>query len=129
MVSIDKVCDELLGGNDALAEWAHLRKNSDMFLKTMDEATQKAYGEIVNTIKNTNTYSGSAQEKFLKNNHADPWLVALARTRNATVVTHETPNPEIRNRVLIPNICKTFNITCINTFDMLRMMSAQFVLR
>ncbi|MBF0434972.1 MAG: DUF4411 family protein, partial [Magnetococcales bacterium] len=53
--------------------------------------------------------------------------IAKAHARKATVVTHEMPNPESKNRVLIPNICKTFNIAYINTFDMLREMAAKFV--
>ncbi len=76
MFSIDKVCDELLVGKDDLADWVRGRKNNGMFLNTKDEATQKAYGEIIKNIVDSNTYTKHALDIFFKTNNADPWLIA-----------------------------------------------------
>ncbi|WP_369697183.1 DUF4411 family protein [Candidatus Endomicrobiellum trichonymphae] len=32
----------------------------------------------------------------------------------------EKLNLRIKKKVLIPNVCKTFKVECINTFDMLK---------
>jgi len=42
---------------------------------------------------------------------ADPFIIAKARVRNATVVTEEEDR---RNAAKIPNICDHFDINCIN---------------
>lgn len=42
---------------------------------------------------------------------ADPFVIACAKTREGTVVTEERYKP---NAAKIPNVCRHFNIPCIN---------------
>jgi hypothetical protein len=42
---------------------------------------------------------------------ADPFIIASAKYRNATVVTEEKLKPHAAK---IPNVCQHFNIPCIN---------------
>jgi len=44
--SIEQVCDELITGNDELANWVKKRKHSSLFIDTEDEATQLVFQEI-----------------------------------------------------------------------------------
>ncbi len=59
---------------------------------------------------------------------ADPWLIAKASVINATVVTLESMVPGNSKKVKIPNICKQFDVEFINTFRLLRLLEARFLL-
>lgn len=121
--SIRNVCDELIKGNDDLAEWAKARQDAPWFLKVDDEATQKLFASIAADIAD-GQYSIPAQSKFLGS--ADPWLIAKAKILGAIVVTHELPEPHARKRVPIPNVCEKFGVPFVNTFDTLRQFTASF---
>ncbi|WP_224788866.1 DUF4411 family protein [Pandoraea terrae] len=59
---------------------------------------------------------------------ADPWLIAKAIASDATVVTHESLNHDVRRKFLIPNLCQHLGVPFMNTFQMLHTLDAQFVL-
>ncbi|RLJ18886.1 hypothetical protein DJ030_10915 [bacterium endosymbiont of Escarpia laminata] len=59
---------------------------------------------------------------------ADPWLIAKAQVSGMTIVTQEVYNADIKKKFLIPNICHTFDVPCINTFELLLILEAEFVL-
>lgn len=42
---------------------------------------------------------------------ADPFVIALAKTRNGTVVTEEEFKP---NAAKVPNVCQKFGVSCMN---------------
>jgi hypothetical protein len=46
----------------------------------------------------------------------------------ATVVTQEREAPQATSSVKIPDVCRAFEVPCVNTFDLLRTRGAQFVL-
>jgi hypothetical protein len=69
-----------------------------------------------------------AVEEFLAG--ADPWLIAKAMTmHDCVVVTHEQFNPQIKRKFSIPNVCQTFGIHWINTFQALDATGAEFRLQ
>lgn len=45
------------------------------------------------------------------------------------MVTHEVYTPNSKKRILIPNVCKEFNIPYINTIDLIRQTGAVFGLK
>ncbi len=60
------------------------------------------------------------QQRLKGNPVADPFVIACAKARNATVVTEEgwtrtgaplTPKP---NAAKIPNVCKHFHVPCVD---------------
>jgi len=53
------------------------------------------------------------------------WLVAYAKVYGLTVVTHETYAPDARKKVPIPNICRAFAVTYVDTWAMLRALGAK----
>jgi hypothetical protein len=57
---------------------------------------------------------------------ADGWLVAKAMADNYVVVTREQFRPEIKRKVQIPNVCKPFGVTYVDTFEMLRQLGIRF---
>lgn len=122
--TITKVRDELIDGNDELKDWVAARKTAPWFLSVDDRETQSTLGSIASFIQ-SERYKPAAKNKFLSK--ADPWLIAKAVTTGATVVTHEEHRPEATKTVPIPNICHQFGVRWVNTFDLLRTMTASFV--
>ena len=45
---------------------------------------------------------------------ADPFVIALAKTENATVITSEKPASAASTRVKIPDVCLAYNIKRLN---------------
>jgi len=115
------VYSELTEGNDELAQWARDRRDSGLFVDH-DERVQSAFHEIANYI-NTH-YDRHHSEAFLDG--ADPWVIAQAQTDQATVVTREAVVNTHSRKVKIPNICRVFEVNCIDTFSMLRNAGASF---
>ncbi|MES9902309.1 MAG: DUF4411 family protein [Sedimenticola sp.] len=125
IASISLVFDELKRGNDELKEWAIL--HGDLFLDVADEPTQQAFAEIAQHVSTeAHKMKVGAMEDFLSG--ADPWLIAMARASGMSVVTHEAYNPDIKKKFLIPNICHTFDVPYIDTFELLLTLEAEFVL-
>jgi hypothetical protein len=123
--SIGMVCDELAKGNDELAEWAKARKGADWFLDVSDQPTQETFATIAAGVQG-GPFKEAAKAKFLSG--ADPWLVAKGVNIGATVVTHETHDPQSKKKVPLPNICEQWSVSFTNSFDVLRKLSASFVL-
>jgi len=122
--SISFVANELKKGNDDLVQWA--KDNPQIFASCDDEATQNAYIQVVNLVMGLEGFKPSAKDEFLAG--ADPWLIAKAMALNATLVTHEKYNPDIKRKILIPNLCEYFKVPYINTFKLLEKLEARFVL-
>ncbi|WP_055046859.1 DUF4411 family protein [Devosia sp. A16] len=123
VATVAPVRDELIGKDDPLAAWMKQRQNDPWVLPVDDKATQEAYAEIAIELDGSN-YRRPAIEKFLSG--ADPWLIAKAKVLKATIVTHEVAAPDAVKRVPIPNLCVGRKVPCINTFDALRALQAQF---
>ncbi|MFN3605354.1 MAG: DUF4411 family protein [Leptonema sp. (in: bacteria)] len=120
--SIDKVLKEIQKGDkkDPLRQWAE-KNFIKFFNSTENEDVLQPYKEIVNYVNNQkNQYTENAIDEFLQEDNADAWIISYAKYKNLIVVTHEKYNPDVKKKVLIPNICEEFKIEYIDTFGMLR---------
>jgi len=125
LASIGPVKDELTKGNDELAVWAD--DNPVLFHDISDAPTQAAFVNVVEAIaQQSRDMKVGALDEFLGG--ADPWLIAKAMSTGATVVTHEVLNLEVKRKFIIPNICRMFDVPCMNTFELLTKLEARFVL-
>ena len=122
IVSIDRVYDEILQRNDELTDWAR-NEASAMFVPSTDQAVATAYSQMLNWVQQ-NDFTPAAKAEFL--DAADGWLAAYASVHNATVVTLETFDANIKRRVKLPNVCRQFDVEFINTFEMLRRLGIRF---
>lgn len=126
VASIEMVADEIKKGNDDLAKW--VETNSGLFLTESDEATQKCFDNVLEALgAETPKMKPGAFEEFLSG--ADPWLIAKAMSTGATVVTHEVYNPAIIRKFTIPNMCAKLGVQYMNTFQLLSILDARFVLK
>jgi len=122
LASIQMVAQELKSGNDDLAKW--VKDRPEHFLPQDDEVTQVNFTEIVNHVAKQ-SFQPASLDSFLEK--ADPWLIAKAKALGATLVTHEALLNKHTRKVKIPNICKTFDVPCIDTFTLLRKLGARFI--
>ncbi|GAA4236783.1 DUF4411 family protein [Actinomadura meridiana] len=113
--SIDNVRDELISGNDPLADWARDRRD---FFRPVD-AIATAELKPLAQWATSRQYAPAAVNEFVGNT-ADYFLIAYAKAHGHTVVTQERPQPTAKKRVLIPDACVAMSVTTCDTFDMLR---------
>lgn len=117
------VYEELVAGNDELAQWVHMRKNSGFFEQPSAQIQQ--YFQAIANFVGTR-YPQYEVERFL--NSADPWIVAHSMNNHSIVVTHETLVATNSQRIKIPNICQNFGVDCMGPYQMLRELGARFIL-
>lgn len=112
--------------DEELARWGHPiyawyasnRKPSQILVPDSEEIER--YQEVTEWVAQSRrpAYKTSAVNQFLE--AADSWLVASAYKHGATIVTDETPSPESKKRVKIPDVAGQFGIPCITALDFLR---------
>lgn len=101
---------EILAGNDDLVPW--FKKNKSCVQPYTDEQI-KTVATIVNK------YPKVSQYHKIKPQHADPFVVALAKAENAIVVTWEGANGSTINPS-IPVLCKEFKVECCNMVGLIQ---------
>lgn len=123
--SIDKVkmeiCDRAYP--DELANWCADRLPNNFFKDS--SISLDSYSELVHWTENS-YFNQRAKDEFLTTDLADPWLIAVARTNNYTVVTHETSNPNRVSRIKIPEPCIHFGVRYIDGIQMFRDLAQSF---
>ncbi|MGV3593410.1 MAG: DUF4411 family protein [Gammaproteobacteria bacterium] len=122
--SVIPVYDELAGYGDDLSRWVRKRKHH--FIDVSAEPVQEKFSEIVAYIATLKKPNANVAEFLGK---ADPWLIAQAAVTGATVVTHEVPVDPQSKKIKIPNVCQQFNVSHMNTFDLLKSLAVVFALK
>jgi hypothetical protein len=122
VVSIEKVEDEIIAGDDELSMWAKQR-GTGFFLRP-DASTFPSLA-AVSSWAIGQAYEQSAIATFLQ--VADYYVVAQALAGQHTVVTHEVPSASTR-KIKIPDACIGLGIKCLTPYAMLRSARARFVL-
>jgi hypothetical protein len=125
--SIDKVKVELLAMSDQLSAWVKNTAPATLFKGTADKAVSDAFAAMVNWVQNESQFTPEAKAEF--SSVADGWVIAYAKANGLVVVTHEEYAPDARRKVPIPNVCVEFEVEYCNTFEMLRDLKVQLVLR
>lgn len=121
--SIDRVKDELRRGNDDLATWVGTHAHS-LYMSTDEEDIIQSYTEILNWTMAQTRFTDPAKATFA--GCADGWLIAYAKAKGGTVVTHEQPAPNAINSIKIPDVCIAFNVPFLNPFEMLRQLGVRY---
>jgi hypothetical protein len=122
--SIEKVRDELIAGDDELAEWAKAR-GSEFFLPPDDAMVSSL--AAVSTWAHNGHYIPAALSQFLQ--VADYYLVAHSLAHDFVTVTHEkiAANNSAR-KIKIPDACIGLGIKSMTPYEMLRTERVRFVL-
>lgn len=120
--SIEKVRDELIGGDDQLAEWAKAR-GPEFFLPPDNDILASL--AALSAWAGSGDYDAAAVSQFLQ--VADYYLVAHAHAHGFHVVTHEVPQASPK-KIKIPNACIALGVKSMSPYEMLRTEKARFVL-
>ncbi|WPX07740.1 DUF4411 family protein [Anaerocellum danielii] len=116
--TIDFVKREIVTNKDQLANWFQNEFSNYCFDAMRDGEVVKAYREIIKWVSKNPQFKDEAKRDFASG--ADGWVIAYAMVHNCVVVTHERYDPNIKRKVPIPNVCREFDVSYIDTFDMMR---------
>lgn len=108
VVSVREVQNELESYNevDFIQEW--IKDNKEIFAKPENAELKVVRGILA--VPHFQQLIGNKQ--LLKGTPvADPFVIAAAKVKNATVVTQEKAKP---NAAKIPNVCEYFDVPCID---------------
>ena len=117
------VYEELVNGDDELAEWVGRRENRSLFVGP-NASVQAIYRSIIEKIRANRNYAPHHVKSFL--DKADPWVIAQAKNDGSVVVTQETLAGMDTKKVKIPNICAELGVDYKDTYQMLRALKASF---
>lgn len=126
IVSIDRVRNELTDLDDELKAWAVKTVPEGCFCNTDTEVVLDAYREAIAWVMTQQQFTNAAKAEFAATANADAWVIAFTKAVRATVVTQEKPNPHVRRRVPIPNVCDALDVPYVDTFRMLRALETRF---
>ena len=126
MLSLDKVKDELAVGKDDLFKWVKLQLAPGCFVPSVQTDVLNRYAEIQKWAVAQNRFTPAALREFADAETADAWLVAYAKENGCTLVTHESNDPKNNKKVLIPIVCRAFNVPVTDTFVMLHDLEIRF---
>lgn len=105
LISPNEVKRELEKKADGAFEWA--KRQNGLFVPE-DEGQLEAVSQIM-----------SSHQPLIANkkgrNVADPFVVALAISRNAIVITEEDLGTDSRPK--IPNVCRDYNVKCMKLVE------------
>jgi len=109
LVSVEDVYEELKTKDDDIHKWAKERRH---IFKELNGPIQDSAIEILSTHNNLLDLKN-------KKSSADPFVIATARMHNGIVVTEEdfSGGP---HKSMIPDVCRDYNVGCINLLEMLR---------
>ena len=110
------VYDELQNVQDDLSTWAKECRRTNLFVEP-SEAVQRTFQGVITYVMQRYP-DNQSRRRFL--DRADPWVIAHAIAQGGAVVSLEGRAPDTSTKVKIPNVCSHFNVTCINTYEMLR---------
>ena len=112
-----EVYEEIKDGDDGLAEWIKNDQNKAALLFEED-----ADVDLVSRVTDDG-YADDLTDDEVEKIGRDPFLVAYALTNedNRCIVTTEVSKPSRQraNRHL-PDVCNTFDVPCVNTFQFTR---------
>lgn len=118
IIIIENIDKELLRGEDELTEWYSNNKDKFEVLAIPESEVFESYGKIINNINENQQYNPSAKHEFAS--VADSWLCAYGLAYDYTIVTLEKYQEGSKKRILIPNVCKDFNISYIDLLQFMR---------
>ncbi|MFY9203656.1 MAG: DUF4411 family protein [Limnochordia bacterium] len=124
LILVDRVCQVIYAAEDQLSEWLKTNEGAFTIKSSQDDKVIETYSRIMAAVEVNPVYYGSAKAAFAGT--AESWLCAHALAHGHVVVTQERYEPQSRNEVTIPNICREFSIEYVNLFQLMRLLGIRF---
>jgi hypothetical protein len=106
---------------DEIARWVQTRKDRGLCIASTREV-QARVDEILQYV--FGKYRPEHAFDFSKG--GDVWVIAHALEENGIVVTKESELRPNAQKARIPDVCKYFDMRCMDTLEMLRALKAKF---
>jgi len=121
---LDIVFKEITRGTGFAAEW--IKDSSFVTIVARDEATIRAYTQIIQSVVDKPQYRAAAKEAFA--NSVDSWIIAFSLAYGKTIVSFEKSAPDCKTNVKIPDVCKEHGIKCIDLNTFFRCADIHFII-
>ena len=122
LLSIDRVRNEIRSPKD-LVKWVK-QAPSELFASSAQQQVVDAFSGMQQWVQGNDQFLPLAKDEFAR--VGDGWIAAYAKVYNAVVVTNEVFNPNVRKRVPLPNVCREFCVSYLDTFELLRDLGIRF---
>lgn len=109
IIVIEEVVRELERKDDDICKWV---KQRNSMIIPIDQEVQNLVVEIMSKF-------GKLVDTRKSRSGCDPWVIALAKIRNLTVVTGERATGNL-DRPKIPDVCKELSVPCLGILDFFR---------
>jgi hypothetical protein len=121
IITIDRVLDEVLVGQDDLADWCY--DNTCTWCKSTNVTEiGEEYKKVIQRVYTEDQYKPEQKTRFAGG--ADGWLIAYANINNCCLVTQETYDRNTK-KVKIPNVCRFFGTEYDDIYGMMRALSVR----
>jgi hypothetical protein len=117
--SSEMVYRELIGYGDDLSKWLKTRKQNGLCV-AVNEEVEAHFEKIAAYV--SERYDEPNTADFLKG--ADGWIIAHALHTKGIAVSQESKHHPNANKARIPDVCKHFQVKCINVYEMLSQQGA-----
>ena len=114
LISSTEVEEEIVRQDDGLKAWCD--DHPELFL-AIDHDQQVGVTKILKKYP-------QLTKAFPTRNRADPWVIALAQLKDATVITEEGPGTTKKPK--IPFVCEDLGIPCVGLVEMIRVEGWDF---
>ena len=117
--TLDKVQQEIMVvGDDIVATWFKTSFPKGSIL-SVDDSTFAAYQKVVNNVNSRNWFTTPALTAFANQEKADAFLCAYAMSHlDFSVVSFEKSNPDIKRKVMLPDVCGMEGVRCSHVIQM-----------
>lgn len=115
--SCEMVKTEIDKGKDDLTDWLHSYAPSSFYIP-VDAEVMVQYAATQTWAASNLTFSLKAKQEYAVN--ADAYLVATAKAKGLTLVSYETPDPNCRKRVKIPDACAALQVNFCDLNTMMK---------
>lgn len=114
------------GYDDEVVTWCKARKKLGLCCNET-QAVQERYGILAAHVQEKHSKKPQQVRDWFDD--ADGWVIAHAFAEDdgaGIVVTEEYERATNKSKIKIPGLCKVFDIECINTAKLLRVLNADF---
>lgn len=107
---------------DFVKKWVKVRQKQ--LSQPANKQVTELVGEIESYIFSNSQFDQYECWKF--SDGGDPWVIAHAKVDGGVVVTQESTLHPLAKKPRVPDICKAFEVDCVNTIHMFERLKITF---
>ena len=96
ILSIDRIREELLKGDDRLKEWVISEAPKTLFEPSNDEVVRDLFSKMMMRVDSQHQFKDEAKDEFARSN--DGWLAAYAKVHGAVLIPMKNITQTLRKK-------------------------------